>query len=48
MFLELGCGSGAFTTFVARAVGEQGKVYAIDIQPKMLKKLKVEKQASQT
>lgn len=37
--LDLGCGSGAFTTFVARAVGEQGKVYAVDIQPAMLKQL---------
>jgi ubiquinone/menaquinone biosynthesis C-methylase UbiE len=37
--LDLGCGSGAFITFVARAVGREGKVYAIDIQPKMLKQL---------
>ncbi len=37
--LEIGCGSGAFTTFAARAVGEQGKVYALDIEPKMLKQL---------
>jgi len=37
--LELGCGSGAFTTFVAKAVGEQGKLYAVDIQPKMLEQL---------
>ena len=37
--LDLGCGSGAFTTFVARAVGEQGKVYALDIQPDMLQQL---------
>ncbi len=37
--LDLGCGSGAFTPFVARAVGEQGKVYALDIQPAMLKQL---------
>lgn len=37
--LDLGCGSGAFTTFVARAVGEQGKVYAVDIQKKMLKQI---------
>jgi len=35
--LEIGCGSGAYTTFVAREVGEQGKVFALDIQPKMLK-----------
>lgn len=37
--LDLGCGSGAFTTFTARAVGENGKVYALDIEPKMLKQL---------
>ena len=37
--LDLGFGSGAFTTFVARAVGGQGKVYAVDIQPKMLQQL---------
>ena len=37
--LDLGCGSGAFTPFIARAVGEQGKVYAVDIQPAMLKQL---------
>ncbi len=37
--LEVGCGSGAFTTFVARAVGEKGKVYALDIQPQMLQQL---------
>ena len=37
--MELGCGSGAFTTFVARAVGERGKVYAVDIQQAMLKQL---------
>jgi len=38
--LDLGCGSGAFTTFVARAVGKKGKVYALDIEPKMLEQLK--------
>jgi len=37
--LDLGCGSGAFTTFVARAVGEEGRVYAVDIQPAMLRQL---------
>lgn len=38
--LEVGCGSGAFVTFVARAVGKAGKVYALDIQPAMLRQLK--------
>lgn len=37
--LDLGCGSGAFTIFIARAVGERGKVHALDIQPDMLKQL---------
>ena len=37
--LEVGCGSGAFTTFVARAVGPKGKVYALDIQKEMLEQL---------
>ena len=37
--LEIGPGSGAFTTFAARAVGEKGKVYALDIQKEMLDKL---------
>ena len=37
--LEIGCGSGAYTTFVARAVGEEGEVAALDIQPAMLAQL---------
>jgi ubiquinone/menaquinone biosynthesis C-methylase UbiE len=37
--LEVGCGSGAYTTFVARAVGEAGEVHALDIQPAMLAQL---------
>jgi ubiquinone/menaquinone biosynthesis C-methylase UbiE len=37
--LEIGCGSGAYTTHVARAVGEQGEVSALDIQPAMLRQL---------
>ncbi|WP_080565315.1 class I SAM-dependent methyltransferase [Methanosarcina barkeri] len=38
--LEVGCGSGAFTTFAAKASGIKGEVYALDIQPKMLLQLK--------
>jgi ubiquinone/menaquinone biosynthesis C-methylase UbiE len=37
--LEVGCGSGCYTTFVARAVGGNGEVYALDIQPGMLEQL---------
>ncbi|MGB9979312.1 class I SAM-dependent methyltransferase [Methanobacterium sp.] len=37
--LEVGCCSGAFTTFVARAVGDKGEVFALDIQPEMLKQI---------
>lgn len=39
--LEAGCGSGAFTNYVARAVGDKGKVYGIDIQPEMLEQLRM-------
>ena len=38
--LEVGCGSGAFTIAAARAAGEGGKVYALDIQEDMLNKLR--------
>jgi len=37
--LDLGCGSGAFTPFIARVVGQKGRVYALDIQADMLKQL---------
>lgn len=37
--LEIGCGSGGFTTFVARAVGPEGRVEALDIQSAMLAQL---------
>jgi len=42
--LEIGCGSGAYTTFFARAVGLEGApfygaVAALDIQPEMLAQL---------
>lgn len=37
--LEVGCGSGGYTTYVARAVGPEGRVFALDIQPEMLAQL---------
>lgn len=33
---DVGCGSGYFVPYLARAVGGSGRVYAIDIQPEML------------
>ncbi|MDA3879713.1 MAG: class I SAM-dependent methyltransferase [Prolixibacteraceae bacterium] len=37
--LDYGCGMGYFSLHMARMVGENGKVYCVDIQPKMLKNL---------
>jgi len=37
--MELGCGSGAFITYIARAAGSGGRVYAVDIQSAMLRQL---------
>jgi len=37
--VDLGCGSGTFTLPMARVVGEMGKVFAVDVQPKMLRQL---------
>ncbi len=37
--LELGCGSGAYTIDIARAVGQNGTVFSLDIQQEMLDKL---------
>ena len=37
---DLGCGNGYWTLPMAREVGEQGKVYAVDIQREMLQKLR--------
>lgn len=38
--LDLGCGSGFFTLEMARLVGEEGKVIAVDVQEGMLELLK--------
>jgi len=37
---DLGCGNGYWTLPMAREVGPMGKVYAVDIQPEMLQKLR--------
>lgn len=37
---DLGCGNGYWTLPMARAVGEAGQVYAVDIQPEMLRQLR--------
>jgi len=33
---DMGCGNGFYTLQMAKMVGEQGKVYGVDIQPEML------------
>ncbi len=38
--LDLGCGTGYFTTEIAKIVGDSGKVIAVDVQEKMLEILK--------
>jgi len=38
--LELGCGSGVYTIGLARAAGNQGKLYALDMQQAMIDRLK--------
>jgi ubiquinone/menaquinone biosynthesis C-methylase UbiE len=36
---DMGCGNGFYSIQLAKMVGEKGKVYAVDIQPKMLEML---------
>ncbi|MCF7918424.1 MAG: class I SAM-dependent methyltransferase [Candidatus Cloacimonetes bacterium] len=38
--LDLGCGMGFFSLAMAKIVGETGKVYAVDLQPGMLKQVR--------
>lgn len=38
--LDIGCGSGFYTREIAELVGKKGKVIAVDLQQKMLDKLK--------
>jgi len=37
--LELGCGLGIHTADFAQAIGEEGKLYAVDMQPEMISRL---------
>ena len=37
---DIGCGSGYYTRRMAAAVGEEGAVFAVDVQPEMLEILK--------
>jgi len=37
---DMGCGNGYHTIPLAEKVGEQGKVYAVDLQPEMIEMLK--------
>jgi len=38
--LELGCGLGVYSLGLARAVGNKGKLYALDMQPAMIERLR--------
>ncbi|UCF30927.1 MAG: class I SAM-dependent methyltransferase [bacterium] len=38
--LDIGCGMGFFSLAMARLVGPEGRVFALDIQPQMLRVLK--------
>ena len=38
---DLGCGNGFYTLEIARQVGPEGTVYAVDVQPEMLRMLAV-------
>lgn len=37
---DMGCGNGFYTLQLARLVGSKGKVYAVDVQPEMLRLLR--------
>ncbi len=37
---DIGCGNGYWTLMLSESVGKEGKVYAVDIQPEMLRQLR--------
>lgn len=40
VFVDVGCGDGFFSILAAKKVGDKGRVYAVDIDPKAIEKLK--------
>jgi ubiquinone/menaquinone biosynthesis C-methylase UbiE len=40
VFADIGCGEGFFTLLAAQAVGEAGKVYAVDVDASAIERLK--------
>ena len=40
VFVDVGCGDGFFSILAAKIVGEKGKVYAVDIDPLAIEKVK--------
>ena len=40
VFMDVGCGDGFFTLLAAQAVGETGKVYAVDVDASAIERLK--------
>ncbi len=40
VFADIGCGEGFFSLLAAKQVGENGKVYAVDIDPKAIDRLR--------
>ena len=45
-FADIGCGDGFFSILAAKKVGETGKVYAVDIDPSGIEKLKQQSQTA--
>ena len=44
-FVDVGCGDGFFSILAAKKVGEQGKVYAVDIDASAIEKVKLKAKA---